>query len=410
MTSENEHDEAPSPATPVVETERIRSLDVLRGFALFGVLVMNMQSFADVFAVYLNPFALGPIPALDYACWCVNHVLADAKFITIFSMLFGAGIMLMTSRARARTGRSAGVHYRRMAWLMLFGLAHALLLWYGDILFMYGLAGLVAYWFCRARPGVKIAVAAVLLMIPAAIAASLQYAPAEDLEQMMQIWSPDADYVEATRTAMRGGWLAQMPVRVEGWSEMIGFIVMFGWRVLACMLLGMALFEYGVFSATLSRRFYVGLIVVGFGVGLPLAAWGIYDHEACDWELVRSMGVGGLFNYFGSLFAAFGWIGVVMLVCREGALPGLRARLAAVGQMAFTNYILQTVICTTIYNGHGLGLYGQVDRVWQQVLSVAIFAFQLWYSPLWLERFRFGPLEWLWRSLTYWRRQPLRRA
>ncbi|MHC4814256.1 MAG: DUF418 domain-containing protein, partial [Planctomycetota bacterium] len=114
-------------AAPVVQAERIRSIDVLRGFALLGVLIMNMQVFAEVFAVYMHPFALGEISAIDYACWCVNRVLADGKFITIFSMLFGAGIVLMTGRAKARTGRSAGVHYRRMLWLALFGFAHALL-------------------------------------------------------------------------------------------------------------------------------------------------------------------------------------------------------------------------------------------------------------------------------------------
>ncbi|MEM6692668.1 MAG: DUF418 domain-containing protein [Planctomycetota bacterium] len=234
--------------------------------------------------------------------------------------------------------------------------------------------------------------------------------PAEDLEQMRQTWAPSDEYVESIRVAMRGNWMDQMSVRVEGWTEMLSFILIFGWRVLACMLLGMAFYARDVFSATCSRRFYLGLVVIGFGVGLPLAAWGIYDHALYDWEMVRGMGVGSLFNYFGSLFAAFGWIGVVMLACRDDVMPGLRHRIGAVGQLAFTNYIMHSVVCTMIYNGHGFGLFGYVDRIWQQVLAVAIFVFQLWYSPLWLQRFRFGPLEWLWRSLTYWQRQPFRRA
>ena len=151
------------------------------------------------------------------------------------------------------------------------------------------------------------------------------------------------------------------------------------------------------------------MIVIGLGIGLPLAAYGIYDHQRHEWEMIRSMGVGGLFNYFGSLFAAFGWIGAVMLASQVDALPGLRRRLGAVGQMAFTNYIMHSVVCTLIYNGHGLGLFGYVDRIWQQLLCLGIFSFQLWYSPLWLDRFRFGPLEWMWRSLTYWQVQPFRR-
>ena len=166
MTTEIEPSDTQVHASPVAQTERIRSLDVLRGFALFGVLLMNMQAYAEVFAVYMNPLALGEISTADYACWCLNHVFADGKFITIFSMLFGAGIGLMATRARAKTGRSAGVHYRRMVWLMLFGIAHALLLWTGDILFIYGLVGLVAYWFVRLRPWIQIVIAVVLLLIP----------------------------------------------------------------------------------------------------------------------------------------------------------------------------------------------------------------------------------------------------
>ncbi|MHC5072252.1 MAG: DUF418 domain-containing protein, partial [Planctomycetota bacterium] len=397
-------------AAPVVQAERIRSIDVLRGFALLGVLIMNMQVFAEVFAVYMHPFALGEISAIDYACWCVNRVLADGKFITIFSMLFGAGIVLMTGRAKARTGRSAGVHYRRMLWLALFGFAHALLLWFGDVLFTYAVCGLVAYLLRRFWIWVQFLLAVLLLLVPTVFLVFMHKMRPEDLQTMTEMWAPSAEYIESTQTAMRGSWLEQFAVRWAGWKDMLGFLFLFGWRLLGCMLLGMALFRKGVFSAERSRPFYLTLVVIGFAAGLPLAAWGIYDHEACGWEMVRSMGVGNLYNYFGSLIAAFGWIGLIMLMCRSGALPGLRHRLAAVGQMAFTNYIMHSVICTTIYNGHGLGLFGHVDRIWQQCLILAIFVLQLWYSPLWLKHFRFGPLEWLWRALTYWSLPPFRRA
>ena len=121
------------------------------------------------------------------------------------------------------------------------------------------------------------------------------------------------------------------------------------------------------------------------------------------------MGVGSLFNYVGSLFAALGWIGVVMLICRRERWLALRERLAAVGQMALTNYLMHSVICTTIYNGHGLGLFGHTSRVWQIAIVLIIFALQLWYSPIWLRHFRFGPLEWVWRALSYWQLPPMRR-
>jgi uncharacterized protein len=397
-------------AAPVVEPERIRSIDVLRGFALLGVLAMNMQAFADIFPVYMNPFAAGDISAIDYACWCFNHVLADTKFMTIFSMLFGAGIVLMTSRSKKRTGRAAGVHYRRMFWLVLFGFAHATLLWNGDILFFYGVIGMIAFLMRRFWTWLLLVLAALLFLVPAFFLTFIHKMPAEDMQELSAMWSPTAEYIETTRATLRGGWLDQIAFRFEEWLGMMGFLFLFGWRILANMLIGMALFRTGVFSATRSRGFYVALIAIGFAIGLPMVTWGIYDHEACDWDMVRSMGVGSLFNYFGSLFVAFGWIGLVMLICHAGALPGLRERFAAVGQMAFTNYIMHSVICTTIYNGYGLGLFGHVDRIWQMFIIAGIFALQLWYSPLWLQRFRFGPLEWLWRALTYWSRPPFRRA
>lgn len=397
-------------AAPVLQAERIRSLDVLRGFALLGVLCMNMQAFADVFAVYVNPFAVGEISAVDYACWCVLRVVADAKFMTIFSMLFGAGIVLIADHAKAKSGKPARIHYRRMLWLALFGAAHAILLWNGDILFFYAVVGIIAYPLRRFWPWLQGLLVLLFFGIPAFFTSQFANMPTEDLAVMMEMWSPTAEYVESKRAIIRGGYFGQIADRYEEWTGMLMFLLFFGWRILACMLLGMMLFRKGIFSAIRSLSFYLTMIIVGFGVGLPLAALGILDHQACRWEMVRSMGVGSLFNYFGSIFAAFGWIGLVMLVCKTGALPELQVRLAAVGQMAFTNYIMHSLVCSIIYNGHGLGLFGSIDRIWQQPITLAIFALQLWYSPLWLKRYRFGPLEWIWRALTYWHQPPFRRV
>ncbi|MEM1224908.1 MAG: DUF418 domain-containing protein [Planctomycetota bacterium] len=398
-----------APSCPVDELQRVHSLDTLRGFALFGVLLMNMQAFADVFATYMNPFAAGDISTLDFASWCVNHVLADTKFITIFSMLFGAGIGLMSERARLSAGRSLGVHLRRMGWLMLFGVLHAFLVWTGDILFMYGLVGLIAYG-CRRWPTwLQVSIALILFLVPAMMLSQFHRIPEPDLEELRKIWNPTIEWIAAERAGILGPWPRQVISRAEQWTEMLNFLLIFGWRLLACMLFGMAMYRSGVLAARRSKRFYLLMSCAGLGAGLPLAALGIYDHAESNWEMIRSMGLGSLFNYFGSLFAAIGWIGVVMLACREGWFQRLQMRLAAVGRMALTNYLMQSLICTTIFNGHGFGLFGQVNRIAQTAITFAIFALQLWYSPRWLDRFRFGPFEWLWRSLTYWDLQPMRR-
>ena len=176
------------------------------------------------------------------------------------------------------------------------------------------------------------------------------------------------------------------------------------------MLIGMALFKIGVFSAAHSPRFYFALALAGFGLGLPAIAYETHLHFIHDWEPVRSFFYISQINYWASFLVALGWTGLVMLACQAGAaLAPLTGRLAAVGQMAFTNYLSHTIICTTIFYGHGLGLYGKVER-WQQALIVlGVWAFQLIVSPIWLRHFRFGPAEWLWRTLTYWKLQPMRR-
>jgi uncharacterized protein len=385
-------------------------MDVMRGFALFGVLLMNMQAFADVFSGYMNPYSLGEISTTEFALWSCNHVAADTKFMTIFSMLFGAGIVLMTQRSKERTGKAALLHCRRMFWLAVFGVGHAMLLWIGDILFFYAVVGMVAFLLRRVWLWLLFLLAAICFAVPASLFLFLDQMPAADMQELSMMWSPSADYIESTRATYRGAWLGQVELRYREWFGMLGFLALFGWRILANMLVGMALFRMGVFAAERSDAAYKRMIWIGFVVGLPVCAYGVYDHDLHGWEMVRSMGVGSLFNYFGGLVVAFGWIGAVMLACRRDALPALRERFAAVGQMAFTNYIMHSVLCTAIFNGHGLGLFGSVGRVWQQLLVVAIFAAQLWYSPWWLRRFRFGPLEWVWRALSYWQLPVMRRA
>jgi len=154
-------------AQPAADPERIVPIDVLRGFALLGILVMNIQSFAMPDAAYMNPTAYGDLSGANFAVWLLSHVFADQKFMTIFSMLFGAGIVLMTSRAEARQGRSAALHYRRMGALWVIGMLHAYLLWYGDILYSYAMCGLLVYLFRNFRPRWLMTLGLISITIPA---------------------------------------------------------------------------------------------------------------------------------------------------------------------------------------------------------------------------------------------------
>jgi uncharacterized protein len=176
------------------------------------------------------------------------------------------------------------------------------------------------------------------------------------------------------------------------------------------MLVGMALYKLGVLSAQRSDGFYRKLIVLGFGVGLPVIGYGVWSNFNAGWSIQYSLFVGSQFNYWGSVAVALGWIGLVMRLVRSGRIVGLQRRLAAVGRMAFSNYILQTLFGITIFYGTGLGLFGRVERVGQLLIVFVIWAVQLAIAPIWIRHFEFGPLEWLWRSLTYGKAQPMRRS
>lgn len=399
---------------PVGVGERIASIDVLRGFALLGILIMNIQSFSTIEAAYLNPTAYGDLSGVNRWVWTLSHVAADGKFISIFSMLFGAGIVLMAARAEAGGVRPRGLNTRRNVWLIIIGLLHAYLLWYGDILFTYGVCALIAFAGRKASPkkliitGVVVfSVAFLLFML---FGFSLRFWPEENRAQSLKNWLPSEEAISAELAAYRGTWLEQMAARIPAAIALqtFVFLAMEGWRVCGLMLIGMALFKTGVFSAERSKRFYLAMIGGGYAVGVPLVIAGVVKNFAAGWAFEYSMFLGSQYNYWGSLFVALGHTGAVMLAFRSGLFGRLRRVLAAVGRMALTNYLMQTVICTTIFYGHGLGLFGYVERKYQIVIVLAVWAVQLIYSPIWLRHFRFGPAEWAWRSLTYGRRQSIR--
>lgn len=382
---------------------------------MLGILVMNIQSFAMVDPSYFNPTVSLDLDGINLAIWWTSHVLADGKFMAIFSMLFGAGIVLSCSRAERRDGRPAKLHYRRTFGLLIFGLLHAYLLWSGDILVWYSLSATVAYLFWRARPGWLLFWSLLLLSMGAGLFALLQgsvaHWPAESIQEARAHWNPTADQIAQRLAAYRGGWLDQMPERALSSATMHTLFYGFWglWRTLGLMLLGMALFKWGVLSAERSARFYGAVVVIGLAAGLPIVAYGGWQHFAHGWALDYSMFGGTLYNYGASLLVAAAYLSAVMLIVRTGRLECLQRRLAPVGRTAFSGYILQTLVCTTLFFGHGFGMYGRLER-WQQVLVVVgTWVAILVLANLWLARFRMGPLEWLWRAMTYGRLPAMRR-
>ena len=337
-----------SQAAPIAGSERIVAIDTLRGFAVLGILFMNIQSFSMIEAAYFNPAASGFFESLlDRWIWIVSHLLSDQKFMTLFSILFGAGMVLMAERIEAAGRSPALLHLRRTFWLLVIGAAHAYLLWYGDVLVWYAMCGFLLFWLRRLRARnlliLGVLFLAVLSMIYLLAAVSLPNWPPEVVDAFNDTWQPTEERVEAEVSAYRGRWGEQMEMRVPTSVEMhtSTFIFFALWRAGGLMLVGMALFKWGVLSAERSAAFYRRLALVGFGIGLPMVSYGIFRCIESGWTLDYARFFGIQYNHWGSLLVSAGYLAIIMLWCRRPVLSGLKRSLAAVGRMALTNYLAQ---------------------------------------------------------------------
>ena len=432
--------EQPNPlrprAHPARAEERVEAVDVLRGVALLGILTMNIVLLGWPLGGYENPHFSGGVHTANTLSWAVNSLLFSGKMMSLFSMLFGAGLVLMSERTEARGASILGVFYRRIFWLLVIGLLHAYLIWSGDILVMYAACGLLLYLFRKWSPRTLIIVAVILLLIQAAngigfgLYARFVYGVAQHVEanmitgeessewqlQLHGSWNEMRSFVQPTKedfdkeiATYRKGYLHILVARVpEVFMFQIFGLLMFAlWGVGGRMLLGMALMKLGVFTGKCSWYFYRRLALFGYGLGVPLTVAGTITLFVRDFAALQAP-VGGTLFGLGMVPTALGHAAMVMMVCKSGRVRWLTQPLAAVGRMALTNYLMQSVIGTFLFYGYGAGLYGRVDRVGLWGIVLAVWLLQLWYSPLWLKYFRYGPAEWLWRSLTYWQRQPLR--
>ncbi len=401
---------------PVGQKKRIISLDLLRGFAILGILIMNIQGFSLPEAAYLNPNAYGDLNGANLWTWVISHVFADLKFMAIFSILFGAGVVLFSEKAMEKRGKSAGLHYRRNFWLLVIGLVHAHLIWHGDILVPYALCSFLVYLFRKARPRALLVIGLGFIMVPMIFnlfsGLTISYWPEESIAFVSQIWQPRAEAIQAEIAAFTGTWMEQFTKRssIAIGFETFLFLNYFFWRVTGLMLMGMAFYKWGILSAQCSKAFYLRGFLISWGIGLPVVIYGVVQNFQYQWSLEYSFFLGTQFNYMASLLVAFGFICLVMLFSKSNGAAWIKDRLAAVGQMALTNYLMQSIICTFIFYGWGLGYFAQVERFWLLMIVFVVWTLQVLWSRPWLNRFRFGPFEWAWRSLTYWKLQPFRRG
>lgn len=400
---------------PTEPGKRIISLDILRGFAILGILIMNIQSFSMIEAAYMNPTAYGDFTGINKIIWLLSHIFADSKFMTIFSILFGAGIILFTERLKEKGAKSLSIHYRRTLWLLIIGMVHAYAFWYGDILVTYALCALWVVLFRNKSPKSLLIIGIIFISVSSLLYLffqfSIPYMPEEAKESMQLGWLPSENIIQDELKAYTGGFMAQLKYRIPKTIQMetTVYFINIGWRAGGLMLVGMALYKWGVLSAKKSIRFYGWLTGISLVVGLIIVAYGLYRHFEHNFAMEYSFFKGSQFNYWGSILVSLGYIGFVMMLIKSFKRGWLAKSLQAVGQTALSNYLIQTLICIFIFYGYGFALFGKVER-WQLILIVmGIWTLQLVISPLWLKKFRYGPFEWLWRSLTYWKLQPFKR-
>ena len=392
---------------------RIKSLDVLRGVGVLGMLAVHIQLFAYPSVVRWNPTLYGDFNGLNWWAWVVTSVLADGKFITIFAMLLGVSIVMLASETGNRGASAWRTHMRRMAVILSLGLLHAYLIWFGDMLVPFALSGTVVLFARRFSPARLLILGVLAFATASIISVGLTWSTAQSdpaaLAAWKAQWTPRPAIINLEIAQYRGGWVDQMSQRVPAALEIetVDFITRLFWQMTGLMLLGIALFKLGVLSATRSRSFYLLMAAFGFGAGIVLNSLGLWRSSATKWDVLDFVLVSQQLHYWGNLFVALGWTALVMLLCQRGW--SLRP-VEAVGRMALTNYLLQSVICTTIFYGHGLGLFGRVDRAGQLAIVVGVWVFQLAASSLWLSYFAVGPVEWVTRWLVFRRRPTFLRS
>jgi len=423
-----------SPPNPGPTRERILALDVVRGFAVLGILLMNISSFAIPEEAMERPWALGGT-WLDAVVWWLTTVFFEGKMRALFSMLFGAGVILFTLERPSQGESVADLYYRRILWLAVIGFLHGKFLWEGDILFIYGMVGLVLFVFRNLKPGILIALGLGAMwwnMADPVWSAMELLELRSDASQAMvirekggELTTQEEEYITKWEEKLKGPSLEDMEEEIRkrrggywsNYSHRAALSAGAGFDSMAdifldaamAMFLGMGLYKKGFFTGKLPRNYYLLLMILSYGFGIPITAW------LAGYQLATNFNPGDV-DLFQALLQqptriaiALGHASAIMLLLQSGIWPRFMARMASVGRMALTNYLFQTLICTTLFYGYGLGWFGYLNRIQLLLVVFAVWALETAWSQPWLSRFHFGPAEWLWRWLTYLQKPPFLR-
>jgi uncharacterized protein len=432
------------PLEPLSESERITIIDSLRGIALLGILMMNIPFFGYPVVQATNPMIANELGTINFQVWYFVEGFLEGSQRALFSMLFGCGVIVFTTRLEKRVNgiMPAELFLRRQLWLLVFGLFNAfVLLWSGDILYHYAILGIVLFAFRRMKPSYLIIAAIVCLVLQTGRENRDLYKDKSTIEKGEAVAAIDTtktklnDKQKAQLEGMNGfknnqklekkqkrakeaieavrGSYAELYDHNSNesvWME-TDFLYFNPWDILIFMFLGLAFFKMGLMQGDHPMKTYLIIAVIGLGVG------GILSYLRLK-PLIEMQ-----FNFFDytrdasftlyeipRTFRSIGIFGLIMVLYKTGLFNWLFALVRPVGQMAFTNYLMQSFICGLIFYGIGFGLYGQLQRYELYYIVAGVWLFQIIASHIWLRYYRFGPMEWIWRSLTYWKLQPFKKT
>jgi uncharacterized protein len=419
--------------TPLDATKRIDSLDVIRGIALLGILLMNINGMGLPFA-YSDPTIAGGDDGLNLKVWIVNNMLFEGTMRGLFTLLFGAGVILLTGRLE-KSGAgitTADIYYRRILWLLFFGIINVyILLWHGDILYPYAIFGLMLFPFRNASVRKLFIVAGILISIGVIwdiadyhsklnlqkevveIQATIDHDAGltKSQEDKLKEWDKftikhTQEEVNELIDKMHQSYFSVLFEKVKGNQFMQTWLPyrLWVWDILSFMLIGMAFYNLRIFHGERSTRFYLTMILLGYPVGLLINFYETRMLLENNFAALTILQADQTYQ-IGRLFTTMGHVGLFMLFIKSGILKLLQKSLAAVGKLALSNYLMHSIVTSIIFYGDGFSLYGRLQRYELYYIVAALWIFQLIASPIWLRYYQYGPAEWIWRSLTYQKRQ-----
>jgi uncharacterized protein len=409
------------PLEPTSRSERIATLDILRGFALLGILLVNLELFFGSYYAYV----LNDLPTAPLDLWTKRFIqfFAEGKFYSIFAFLFGMGMAIFQSRSQAKGIRFVPIYSRRLLVLLGFGLVHAFFLWTGDILIIYSVLGfIILFLFRNRRPRTLLVWAAIFLTVPILInggsaglmalgSASPEGAAMIDEVLQQQVTQYEALRAQADAVYSTGTWLEVTAQRTRDMGFVATLLPFIGFNVLAMMLAGFAAGRAGIQNRLDELRPQLRRAMLwGFIIGVIGNALYVYFAGASSRvELSLTTFISTTGQTLGAPALAIFYMSALTLATLQPPGSVRALPMAAAGRMAITNYLAQSLLLTTVAYGYGFGLYG-LRAAWYIPIALGLWLLQLGFSSWWLRRFQFGPVEWFWRVLTYWRAEPFRKA